>query len=250
MKKIYIIIIPIICILLTGCTKYEKMEYDKYLKLENVLSHDNTFFTEGLEYNNDKLYETSGITNESFIAINNQRNKSINNYFLEGLTFYKNKIYVLTYQNNKILILNKDTLEIEKEVDYDREGWGLTNNKYQLIASDGTNKIYFMNEKLETIRTITVTINNKPVKGQLNELEYINDKIWANVWHKNTIYIIDPTTGYVEKELDFNNLIEKEQQNKVRQTMNGIAYNKNKVYITGKYWDKTFEFTIKEKSTK
>ncbi len=248
MKKLIFLIIPIL--LLVGCTKYEKVDYDKYLKLENVISHDNTFFTEGLEYNNNKLYETSGIDNESFIAINNIKNKNIDKYFLEGLTIFKDKLYVLTFRNNKVLIFNKDTLELEKELDYDREGWGLTNDGYHLIASDGTNNIYFMNDKLETIKTIKVTINNKKVKEQLNELEYINDKIWANVWQKNIIYIINPKTGYVEKELNFNNLIEKEKVNKVRQTMNGIAYNKDKVYITGKYWDKTFEFTIKEKNTK
>lgn len=248
MKKLIFLIIPIL--FLVGCTKYEKVDYDKYLKLENVINHDNTFFTEGLEYNNNKLYETSGIDNESFIAINNIKNKNIDKYFLEGLTIFKDKLYVLTFRNNKVLIFNKDTLELEKELDYDREGWGLTNDGYHLIASDGTNNIYFMNDKLETIKTIKVTINNKKVKEQLNELEYINDKIWANVWQKNIIYIINPKTGYVEKELNFNNLIEKEKVNKVRQTMNGIAYNKDKVYITGKYWDKTFEFTIKEKNTK
>jgi len=126
---------------------------------------------------------------------------------------------------------------------------GLTNDKYHLIASDGTNKIYFMNDKLETIRTINVTINHKPVE-YLNELEYINDKIWANVWQKNIIYIIDPQTGYVEKEIDFNNLVEKYKVNNVKQTMNGIAFYKDKVYITGKYWNKIFEFSIKEKNVK
>ena len=247
MKKVlYISLIIIVSIFITGCTKYEKIDYDKYLKLEKAIDHNTSYFTEGLEYNNDILYETSGLENESFIAKNNSRVKDIKNYFLEGLTLYKDKFYVLTYQNNKILILNKDTLEIEKEMDYDKEGWGITNDGYHLIASDGTDKIYFLNEKLENIKTIKVTINHKPV-DQLNELEYINDKIWANVWQKNIIYIIDPKTGYVEKELNFNNLVQKYKVNKgkVKYTMNGIAFNKDKVYVTGKYWDKLFEFSIK-----
>jgi glutamine cyclotransferase len=225
------------------------MDYDKYLKLNSINNHNPSYFTEGLTYYNDKLYESSGLDKESFIAINNVYTKAFPNHFIEGLTFLKDKAYLLTFQNNKILVLNKDTLEIEKDVDYDREGWGLTNDGYHLIASDGTDKIYFMNEKLETIRTINVTINHKPVK-YLNELEYINDKIWANVWQRNVIYIIDPKTGYVEKELNFNNLIQKEGLNKIKQTMNGIAYHDNKIYITGKYWDKIFEFSLKEKNTK
>jgi glutamine cyclotransferase len=239
----------LLSLLSVGCTNYQKIDYDKYLKLENEINHNNKYYTEGLEYNNDALYETSGLDNESFIAKNNNKVKGIPNYFLEGFTFFKDKLYILTFQNNKILVLNKDTLAIEKEEDYDREGWGLTNDGYHLIASDGTDKIYFMNEKLETIRTINVTINHKPV-NYLNELEYINDKIWANVWQRNIIYVIDPKTGYVEKEINFNNLIQKYKVNKVKQTMNGIAFNKDKVYITGKYWDKVFEFSLKEKNVK
>ena len=250
MKKITkLLILIIISTLLVGCTKYEKKDYTSYLKLEKVMDHNNSYFTEGLEFINDNLYETSGLENESFIAKDNTKVKAIPNYFAEGITMFNDKIYILTFQNNKVLVLNKDTLEIEKELDYEREGWGLTNDKYHLIASDGTDKIYFMNDKLEVIKTINVTINHKPVE-YLNELEYINDIIWANVWQKNIIYIIDPKTGYVETELNFNNLVQKDKVNKVRQTMNGIAFNKDNVYITGKYWDKLFEFSIKEKNDK
>ena len=247
MKKI----IAILLIILTcGCTK--NINYDKYLKLTNIYSHNENSFTEGLFFYQDKLYETSGLYEKSKIYkdINfsngtARQEKNIDDeIFAEGSVIYKNKLYVLTYKENKILEYNKDTLELLNTYYYPNEGWGLTTNNKYLIASDGSSNIYYINEKMEINKIITVKDNNKKVKN-INELEYINDYIWANVWKENIVLIINPSTGNVIKKIDFTSLINKYIKSKNVDVLNGIAFNKNKIYITGKYYPYIFEFKIK-----
>ena len=155
-------------------------------------------------------------------------------------------MYVLTWRENKVLILNPDTLEILEELAYPRQGWGLTTDGNSLIASDGSSKIFFLDENLNLLRSITVKDAETEI-NRINELEYINGKIWANVWQTDYILIINPDTGNVEKTMDMAGLYPKEQRNAGADVLNGIAFDKStgKVYITGKYWDKMFEFRLK-----
>ncbi len=247
MKKVIIILLLLLC----ACTKkYNNIiSYDQYLKLENTYPHNTSSFTQGLFFYNNELYETTGLYGESYLYKNidittNIPNKSIkldDNYFGEGSTILNNKLYVLTWKENKVLVYNPNTLDLIETYNYDREGWGLTTDGKYLIASDGTSKIYFMDETFNNIKKIIVRFNNEEVYN-LNELEYIDGYIWANVWKSNNVAIINPQTGDVIKMLDFSNLVPLNLHED--EVLNGIAYDNHKIYITGKNWPYLFEFII------
>ena len=136
-------------------------------------------------------------------------------------------------------MFNIDTLEIERENHYDREGWGLTTDGYHLIASDGTNNLYYYDENFNLIKTINID-----GVYYLNELEYINGTIWANIYMSDRIAVIDPVTESVIKIIDFEGLYKKPDD--VNKVLNGIAYYDDKIFITGKNWDTMFAFKIKD----
>lgn len=167
-----------------------------------------------------------------------------NSIFAEGSVVFNENLYVLTYKENKIFVFNPETLNLENIYYYEHEGWGLTTDNEHLIASDGSSKLYFMDEKLNIVKEIVVTDNGKEI-NKINELEYINGYIWANIWQTNNIIIIDKQTGNIVKTIDFTNLYN--NSNDVDDVLNGIAYNEanKKVYITGKRWDTLFEFEFK-----
>lgn len=166
-----------------------------------------------------------------------------NNIFAEGSVIFNEKLYVLTYKEQKILVFNPETLQLENSYHYNRDGWGLTTNNKYLIASDGSSSIFFMDENLNDIQKITVTLNGQEINN-INELEYINGYLWANVWLSNKILIINIDNGEVIKTIDFAGLYNSTNNDNV---LNGIAYNQdtNKIYITGKRWPTLFEFEIK-----
>ena len=157
-------------------------------------------------------------------------------YFGEGITIFEDKVYQLTWQQNKCFVYDKNTLEKVKEFNYSGEGWGLCNDGNHLIQSDGTERLYFRNPSSFAIeKTIEVYSNNGPVK-YLNELEYINGKIFANVYQSNNIVIINPTSGIVEGIIDASMVAL--TYRKGGEVLNGIAYQKStdRIFITGKNW--------------
>ena len=250
MKKIFILIIVLF---LTGCTN-QSVDYDNYLELTRVYPHDKNSFTEGLFFHDNKMYETVGLYGKSKIykdidiKTGNPRKeeKLDNDIFAEGSVILNDILYVLTYKEHKILTFNPKTLEKLKIYDYDKEGWGLTTDGKYLIASDGTQNIYFMDEKLKIVKKISVHDDKKEISN-INELEYIDGNIWANVWKENIVLIINANNGKVIKKIYFTKLINNNLKNKKIDVLNGIAYNKNKIYITGKYYPYVFEFKIKNK---
>ena len=244
MKKV-ILIISIF--LLIGCSKSNKVNYKDELSLLGKYPHNFESFTQGLFFHDGKLYETSGLYGKSKLY----KNVSLEDadwekdyafdekIFAEGSTVFNDKIYVLTWKENKILVFNKDTLELEKELPYEKEGWGLTTDGTHLIASDGTNKIYYLDENANIIKTITID-----KVYYLNELEFINGQIWANIYMSDRIAVIDPVKESVVKIIDFEGLYKKPED--VNSVLNGIAFNDNKIYLTGKNWDTIFVCKLKE----
>ncbi|MBR4262544.1 MAG: glutaminyl-peptide cyclotransferase [Bacilli bacterium] len=244
MKKI---IIVLILLLIVGCSN-NSPSYE----IINKYPHDINTFTEGLFFYDGKLNESSGLYNSSYFYKDIDLKKGIPkeekhfsfDLFIEGSTVFKDKLYLLTYKEKKVLVLNYETLEIEKEIDYPYEGWGLTTDGKYLIASDGSSNIYFFDEELNEVKKIVVKKDNKKIDN-INELEYIDGYIWANIWMTNKLVVID-STGNIIKEIDVSDIINEDIKDKNVDVLNGIAYNKDNkhIYFTGKYYPYIYEMKI------
>jgi len=231
-------------------------------KIINTYPHDKKAYTQGLEYYNGFLYEGTGQKGESSIRKVNlttgevlQQKDLDAQYFGEGITILNNKIYQLTWKGGVGFVYNLETFEKESEFKYtkSREGWGLTNNGEKIIKSDGTENIWFLNlETLVEESYIEAYTDSRKVEN-LNELEYVNGMIYANVWQQNSILIINPINGKIEGVANLNSLkehIQKEQTLQDRDdVLNGIAYDKdnNRLFVTGKHWGKLYEIELFKK---
>lgn len=221
----------------------------------NTYPHDIQAYTQGLEFHNGILYESTGLYNRSSIRKTNHKTGEVllkkeleSNYFGEGLTILNGKTYQLTWRENTGFIYNPETLEREKTFNYFKnvEGWGLCNDGEKLYFSDGTETIYILDpETLEEIDHINVYTALTKIPG-VNEMEWVNGKIFANIYTKDAIAIIDPKTGAVENVIDFSGLRSKVTQHDKLDVLNGIAYNPETqtIFITGKNWDKMFEIKL------
>ena len=228
-------------------------------KIINKYPHDKKAYTQGLEYYKGFLYETTGHRGESTlrkVAIKTgkvlKKTALDERYFGEGMTIFNQKIYWLTWQAKKGFVYDLETFKQEKEFTYDKstEGWGFTHNDTALIKSDGSHKIWFLNPKtLKEEKSIQVYTNKYAVKD-LNELEMINGKIYANKYQQNAIVIIDPTTGIVEGIANLKSL--KKEMEKTQklvsqdEVLNGIAFDSenNRMFVTGKNWGTLFEIEL------
>jgi glutamine cyclotransferase len=225
-------------------------------KIVNTFSHDTTSFTEGLEFYKDTLYESTGLKGKSYVRKYDYRTgkvyKQINldaKYFGEGITFINDKMYQLTWEEKTGFIYNAKTLKLEKTFAYDKdiEGWGMTNDGKYIYQTDKTEKIWKMDPNTQKmVDYINVYSGDSKIKA-INELEWINGKIYTNVWQKDAIAVVNPNNGAVEGILDMSGL-----RKLINVTpddyLNGIAYNpKTKtIFVTGKNWDKMFEVTVSE----
>lgn len=220
----------------------------------NTYPHDEKAFTEGLEFFRDTLMESTGQKGASYFRkldyktgfVLNQINMEPQ-YFGEGITVINNKIFQLTWQDMTGFIYNANSLKLEKTFQYDKkiEGWGMTNDGKKIYCSDGTETIWTMDpETQKLVDYIKVYTGSDKVKS-INELEWIDGKIYGNIWQKDAVAIIDPATGSVEGVLDLSAL-RKEVKSKDAEVLNGIAYNPktNTIFVTGKYWDKLFEIKV------
>jgi glutamine cyclotransferase len=214
--------------------------------------HDQNAFTQGLVFENNHLYEGTGLYGRSSLrkiiletgTILQVRNLS-DQYFGEGITIYQNKIIQLTWKNNVGFVYDKDSFHKIQEFNYPREGWGITYDGEYLILSDGTSKLYFIDpETFEEIHQIQVFSNEGPVK-HLNELEYVKGEIYANVWQTNLIALISPKTGQVTGWIDVTEL-QNLENNDPTSIPNGIAHdNENdRLFVTGKLWSKIYEIQL------
>lgn len=226
-------------------------------EIVNTYPHDATSYTQGLEFYRDTLVEGTGQYGKSVLRKNNYKTgeayKQITidgKYFGEGVTVFNNKIYQLTWKENTGFIYNAGNLNKIKDFQYTKaiQGWGLTHDDKYLYQSDGSEKIYKLDpETLKEVDYVNVYAQANKAK-ELNELEYVDGKIYANIYQTNTIVVLNPATGEVSGMLDMKDL-----QNKITKTpetdvLNGIAYNpKTKTFfVTGKLWDKMFEIRLKD----
>ena len=229
--------------------------------LVSVFSHDTTSFTEGLLIHEDKIYESTGFTDEfpqtkSLFGEVDLKTGKINprveldkkKYFGEGIVFLNGKVYQLTYQTKIGFIYDAKTFKKLSDFSFpSKEGWGMTTDSTNLIMSDGTNVLTYLDPtSLKTQKTLNVADENGPLKN-INELEYIRGFIYANIYTTNYIVKIDPSNGKVIGKIDLTSL-KTEQKNKFPGSleMNGIAYNSttDKIYVTGKMWPNIYEITF------
>jgi len=231
-------------------------------KIINSYPHDTKAYTQGLEFYNGYLYETTGRRGQSTLRkVDITTGKVIQkidlekDYFGEGMTILNNQIFWLTWEAKKGFVYNLETFKREKEFNYknSKEGWGLTNNGKSLIKSDGTNKIWFLDpETLEEISFMQV-YTNKYAVDNLNELELIGEKLYANKYQQNAIVIIDINTGIIEGIANLKGL--KKEMEKTQklvpqdEVLNGIAYDaeNDRLFVTGKNWGKLFEIKLIKK---
>jgi glutaminyl-peptide cyclotransferase len=217
--------------------------------------HDTEAFTQGLVIHEGKLYESTGQEKSSWIGIVDIKTGEIDKkvtlpdqYFGEGITILNNKIYHLTWQSKVGFVYDLRTFEKLREFNYDSEGWGITHDGKNLIMSDGSDKLTFLDTvTLKPVRTVSVT-NDRGAVSNLNELEFVEGYVFANLWQTNTIVKIDPQTGKVVGQLDLSPLARDAQMRSPRvDVLNGIAYHAGtKLFlVTGKYWPMTYVLQLK-----
>lgn len=226
--------------------------------IEHVFKHDTSSYTQGLEFHNGFLYESDGLLAESSLRKTEpatgkviQITKVRDELFAEGMTIVGDKILMLTYQNNLNLEYDLNSLKLLREFpsQYQREGWGLCNDGKVIYSSDGSNSIYVLNkDTYMQEKSIEVYDQNGPVL-ELNELEFIDGRIFANIYNSNRIVMINPLNGQVTGELDLTELYPEESR-KMKDfdgfVLNGIAWDSNgkRLFVTGKKWDKMFQIKL------
>lgn len=230
----------------------------------NTFPHDTAAYTQGLEFYRDTLFEGTGngqgISGKKGISSLRKTDyktgkiykiiELAEQYFGEGITILNNKVYQLTWQNNEGYVYNADTFKKEKTFPYFKkmDGWGLTSDGTNLYMTDSTENIHIIDPNtFQPISSIYVYSLDTKIKG-VNELEWVNGKIYGNVYQKDAIAVINPKTGAVEAILNLIELKKKITQRTDTDVLNGIAYNpKTKTFfVTGKNWDKMFEIKVSE----
>ena len=223
----------------------------------NTYPHDITSYTQGLEFYNGELYESTGQKKESKLRkVNFETGEVLKNinlddaYFGEGLTILNDKIYQLTWRAKRGFVYDVNTFEKLSTFNYgtSKEGWGICNDGKTLFKSDGTEKIYRLNPENLTEQGHIEVYTEKGKIPSLNELEWIDGKIFANIYQRNGVVIINPETGGVEGVIDFKPLRKLVKQHAQLDVLNGIAYHPERktIFVTGKNWDKLFEVTLKK----
>jgi glutaminyl-peptide cyclotransferase len=223
-------------------------------KIVHEYPHDQKAFTQGLIYLDHSIYETTGLEGHSSIRHVEletgkvlQRQEVPRPYFAEGLTNWHDQLVQLTWVSHVGFVYDRLTLNLKSEFHYAWQGWGLAQDGKQLIASDGSETLRFLDpETYSVTREITVTDGVEPIKN-LNELEYVRNEIYANVWQTNLIARISPSTGKVLSWIDLTGLLPPtDNATSQPDVLNGIAYDsaEDRLFVTGKLWPKLFEIKV------
>ena len=237
---------------LCACSQAQVKQYS--FKVVKEYPHDVMAYTQGLFFHEGKLYETTGQYGTSSIRTVDLASgkptveKKLNRkYFGEGSVILGKDLYVLTWTNKVAFRDDAATLSYKQTVSYPREGWGLTTDGKQLIASDGSANLYFLDADMKLMKKLPVTMNGRPLRN-LNELEWIGGKVWANVYMTDMIVMINPSTGKVEGALDCTGLLPDDLYTSATDVLNGIAIDaKGKIYLTGKNWPKLYQIELMNK---
>jgi glutaminyl-peptide cyclotransferase len=222
-------------------------------EIVKIWPHDRGAFTQGLIYRDGVLYESTGLNGRSSVrkvALDTgevlQHETVSKQYFAEGLTDWKDSLIQITWQSGLGFIYDLKSFKPAGQFKYAGEGWGITHDSKRLIMSDGTSTLRFLDPRtFAQTGTLDVTYQGKPL-ANLNELEYVRGRIFANVWQSNSIVVIDPRSGRVSAQLDLPGLLSAEDRSSGVDVLNGIAYDASKdhLFITGKLWPKMFEIKL------
>ena len=243
----------LLSLLLVACGEPQVRHYD--LEVVAEYPHDTGSYTQGLFFNEGQMYESTGLHGKStFRKVDLDSGKALEKldfdkkYFVEGSVIWEDNLYILTWESRLAFIYDANTLEYKSTWKYPREGWGITTDGKHLIASDGSANLYFMDGNFAQKKKVLVTIEGRPVRF-LNELEYIDGKIWANVYTSDEIVIINPKDGKIEGVIDCRGLLPKQLRTLDTDVLNGIAYDDEdgKIYLTGKNWPKLYEVKLIER---
>ena len=217
--------------------------------------HSRTSYTQGLQFVDGELWEGTGEYGRSRIMLTELATGKIlkskansADEFGEGITVLGDKIYQLTWTNGKMHIYDRETLRKVRDWSYSGEGWGLANDGKLLYMSDGSSKIRIIDPAtMQTVRTFDVKLRGESL-NYLNELEWINGRLWANVYMYDQIVIINPNNGIVEGVIDLTGILPAEERDATTDVLNGIAYDKatGRVFVTGKNWSKLFVINLVE----
>jgi glutaminyl-peptide cyclotransferase len=219
-------------------------------KVSFTYPHDTSSFTEGLNIYNGMVLESTGNHNRSFLLLTDLKTGKVvkkakldSTYFGEGSVMLRDTLYMMTWREKKVFVYNKDFKKIN-ELPLNYEGWGLTTNGNELIATDGSSNLYFYEPaSFRLLRTQGVSENGIPV-ANLNEIEFVNGFIYANQWQTNYIYKINAGTGAIVAKMDLTDLFNRARSKYANiDVLNGIAYDSSskKLYVTGKYWPEIYE---------
>ncbi|HET9033687.1 MAG TPA: glutaminyl-peptide cyclotransferase [Dokdonella sp.] len=224
-------------------------------EIVNTWPHDRGAFTQGLIYRNGFLYESTGLNGRSSLRKVSletgevvQHETVAKQYFAEGLTAWKHHLIQITWQSKTGFVYDLKTFKRIGEFNYSGEGWGITHDDKRLIMSDGSSNLRFLDpETYQQTGMLEVTYQGKPL-ANLNELEYIRGRIFANVWQSNSIVVIDPASGRVTAQINLAGLLNAEDRSAGVDVLNGIAYDakKDHLFVTGKLWPKLFEIKLKQ----
>jgi len=248
---------------------------DVSIKVVNTYVHDSKAYTQGLFFWKGEMFESTGEYGESSIRKVELSNGKVREkvdfsrqYFAEGSCISDGRMYVLTWKNKVAFVYDPESFKYIRTIGYPRDGWGLValpgENSSSgaasaedkkiisqlprgtvMIASDGTSKLYCLDSNLKTLAYISVTAGDRPLR-LLNELEWIDGRIWANIYTTDLIVIINPVSGKVEGKIDCSSLIPEKKRTPDMDVLNGITRNPadGKIYLTGKNWPKLFEIEV------
>ena len=222
-------------------------------RIVQTYPHDKNAYTQGLVFENGALYEGTGRHGRSEVrklALKNgevlMSTKLPRRFFGEGITIYNKKLIQLTWKSRVGFVYDKENFKLINMFYYPTEGWGITHDGSRLIMSDGTSKLYFLNRNsFEIVGSINVQEQGISIE-MLNELEYINGEIWANVWQTDRIVRISPKTGQVTGWINLKGLLNKKYPREPVDVLNGIAYDheNDRLFVTGKLWPKLFQIEL------
>lgn len=253
-KFIFLTVLSAIVSLSASCTASSKVRQFK-AEVVKEYPHDVTSYTQGLFFFDGQMYESTGQYGTStFRKVDLVTGKPLRKldfskkYFVEGSVVFGNELYILTWTNKVVFIYDAQTLEYKRTGSYHREGWGLTSDGKSLVASDGSSNLYFLDAGLNLLKTLKVTLHGRPLRF-LNELEYVDGKIYANVYTSDMVVAINPSDGVVEEVIDCSGLLPDSLRTSGTDVLNGIAYNEKtgKLYLTGKNWPRLYEVKLVEK---
>ena len=219
-------------------------------RVVNVYPHDSNAYTQGLIYRDGFLFESTGLNGQSSLRKVKletgqvvQQHRLDSAYFAEGLAELNGQLFQLTWRSNLAFVYDFGTFALRRTLGYSGEGWGLTQNQQELILSDGTQFLRFLDPNtFRETRRVVVKDGETPVQ-QLNELEYVRGEIYANVWHTDRIARIAPQSGQVTGWIDLRGLLSPVYRLDAEAVLNGIAYDaaSNRLFVTGKLWPQLFE---------